>query len=208
MATAPNQPTPAAGVTPAPPGGPPKELSGSQWVSRFPGSSKVTDLTQPFQSKFSAFQSAIKTAGGTVTVSATLRPPERAYLMHWCWQIVNKGTKPKDIPPMNGVAIEWVHGDDAKTLSAAKDMVNGYGMQTLKIAPALKSMHTIGEAVDMNVSWQGDLNIVEKAGTTKKITTTPRDGMNTDLAAVGKGYGVIKFYLGAVDKPHWSSDGK
>jgi hypothetical protein len=42
----------------------------------------------------------------------------------------------------------------------------------------------------------------------QKNTSTPKDGMNEDLHVVGKGYGVIKFLLGAVDKPHWSSNGK
>ncbi len=128
--------------------------------------------------------------------------------MHWCWQIAHKKSKPKGIPAMAGVNIEWDHGDDTKSISASQDMVDAYGMQRLKIPPALESMHTRGEAVDMNVSWTGDLEIGEKTGTSKTIASTPRDGTNKDLAAVGKGYGVIKFYLGAVDKPHWSSDGK
>ena len=43
---------------------------------------------------------------------------------------------------------------------------------------------------------------------TVEIASGPRDGMNPELAKVGASYGVIKFYGGAVDRPHWSTNGK
>jgi hypothetical protein len=75
-------------------------------------------------------------------------------------------------------------------------------------APALNSRHTDGKAVDMNISWSETLKINDAEGKEAEIRTTPRTGMNAELHAVGKSYGVIKFHLRAADKPHWSEDGK
>ena len=124
----------------------PKELSGAQWVSRFPGSSSTNDL----QGTFRAAQASQQ---------------------------------------------------------AAQAMVDAYGMNNLNIAPALSSNHTRGTAIDMNISWSGTLTIAGADGKNVIINTLPRTGMNVQLHAVGKGYGVTKFVGGNTDKPHWSIDG-
>jgi hypothetical protein len=59
------------------------ELSGGQWVARFPGSAEVEECRDPFKSSLTRFVSALRAAGANVTISATFRPVERAYLMHW-----------------------------------------------------------------------------------------------------------------------------
>lgn len=152
-------------------------------------------------------------AGATVSIAATLRPKERAFLMHWCWMIANKKTSAKDVPTMEGVNINWQHTDSAgkysesASIAAAKAMVDGYGMQHLQVAPALNSRHTEGKAVDMKISWSGTLSITDSSGKTISIATAPRDGMNAELHAVGKNYGVIKYVGGDKDKPHWSDNG-
>lgn len=189
------------------------ELSGAQWVGRFPTSASTDDLEQPFRSNAEAFINAMRVAGATVLVSATLRPPERAYLMHWCWKISKQNANPQQVPASSGVSIEWAHNDasgaysETASRAAATAMVNGYGMQNLQIAPALNSKHIQGVAIDMSISWSGNLTINNASGTAVTITSSPRTGMNTDLAAVGATYGVIKFVGGDSDKPHWSDDG-
>ena len=70
------------------------EVSGPQWCARFPTSNKLEDLTQDFGDACRAFISAMKKGGATVSVAATYRPPERAYLMHWCCMIGNSGQDP------------------------------------------------------------------------------------------------------------------
>ena len=70
---------------------PAKELSGKQWVSRFPGSADTADLVDPFRAGVDGFIAALKEAKAKVSIGATFRPRERMYLMHWCWQI-SKGT--------------------------------------------------------------------------------------------------------------------
>ena len=191
---------------------PVKEKSGLQWVGRYPGSTSTSDLAQPFGGNVDSFIAALRLAGAMVVISATLRPSERAYLMHYSWEIVH-GADPATIPAKDGVDIDWAHLDVAghtnltAAKSAAQDMVSEFQMGGLKVAPALQSRHVEGNAIDMTISWSGVLSIVNALGKAVSITSTPRDGMNADLQAVGKSYGVIKFVGGEKDRPHWSNDG-
>ena len=192
---------------------PAREPSGRQWVARFPTSASVADCASPFRENLKAFIAAMDAAGASVNIAATLRPPQRAYLMHWCWCIVKQKVDPRSIPPIDGVPIAWAHldgqgGYDAiASVAAAQDMVEAYGMQALNVAPALQSNHISGTAVDMAISWPGTLSIARRDGVVVHIDSQPRTGMNPDLKAVGATYGVLKFVGGASDMPHWSADG-
>ena len=155
-----------------------------------------------------AFVAALRAAGARVVVSATYRPGERAYLMHWAWKIKNKKVSPAKVPPRAGIEIDWNHEDDEASIAAASAMVDAYGISTLKIAPALQSRHTERKAIDMTISWTvKELVIMNASNEEEKIASLPRTGMNAELHAVGLSYGVTKFRGGAVDKPHWSTDG-
>ena len=200
--------TPSADTTPAVVSIPERELSGDAWVQRFPGSANISDLEDGFQQNVNLFVTAMRSAGMGVVISATHRPEERAYLMHWCWMIAKERVAPNDVPTYEGVNIQWDHGDDQASIRAAKAMVSGYGMSGLNVAPALRSRHTERRAIDMTISWNAQsIAIAGSDGDLVTITTTPRSGMNADLQTVGRGYGVIKFVGGASDKPHWSTDG-
>jgi hypothetical protein len=184
-----------------------KEPSGVVWVSRFPTSQLTTTLVDGFRQKCDAFLAALNTAGATVKINATLRPPERAYLMHWSFLISASQFDPGDVPPHAGVDIEWVHRkgngspDLASSRSAAAAMVHGYD---IAFVPSLTSLHIFGKAIDMSIGWNGALNIKQKNGTAKSIASQPRSGLNHDLWAVGATYGVLKL---PSDPPHWSSTG-
>ena len=108
---------------------------------------------------------------------------------------------------MDGVDIQWVHidsdgnPDPTASVLAATQMVGGYG---IVFKPALTSRHTEGMAIDMSISWQGNLAIRNAAGDPVVITSSPRNGSNSDLWSAGETYGVIKL---STDPPHWSSDG-
>ena len=192
---------------------PAREPSGRAWVARFPTSASVADCAQPFRDNHTAFLAALGAAGASVNIAATLRPRQRAYLMHWCWSIVKQKTDPRTIAPLDGVAIAWAHldaqgnFDPIASVAAAEDMVEAYGMQGLNVAPALQSNHISGTAVDMAISWNGSLTINKRDGSAVAIASLPRSGMNPDLKTVGTSYGVIKFVGGASDMPHWSADG-
>ncbi|MBB5191458.1 fructose/tagatose bisphosphate aldolase [Silvimonas terrae] len=186
-----------------------KELSGAQWVTKYPGSSDTADLEEDFKIATESFLAALRLAKATVYIAATFRPPERAYLMHWSWKIAHKKVKPEKVPARSGILIEWDHGDEEKSIQAAKSMVSSYGMDGLKVAPALSSRHTEGKAIDMSIAWSSKvLTISDASGKEIEIKEGVKNGMNSELHKIGESYGVIKFKLGAKDKPHWSSDGK
>ena len=188
-----------------------KELSGAQWCIRFPGSKTITTLEPRFQQGVSNFLLALQQAGAQYHLNATYRPPERAYLMTWCWMLANGQVEPKAVPPRNGVLIEWVHATKEKSIAAAKAMVREYRMTKLLTKPAGEnSLHCVGEAIDVDINWEHlvSLKIKNAADKIVTITSNPRTGMNTELWQVGRTYRVIKFFGGAADKPHWSSTGK
>src|SRR5215831_9873173 len=184
-----------------------RELSGAIWVNRFPTSKSTDTLADGFRQNCDAFLAALANAEATVTISATLRPPERAYLMHWSFVINTGEVDPEDVPRQRGVEIEWVHRsrngspDLRASRAAAAEMVHGYGIVH---RPALTSLHIFGKAIDMNVEWEGTLRIKQKNGTAKLIRSLPRTGLNHELWAVGATYSVFKL---PSDAPHWSNTG-
>jgi hypothetical protein len=186
-----------------------KSLSGKSWTNEFPGSKSLDDLEPKFKSSAKKFIDALEKAGAKVDINATKRPKERAYLMHHSWKIVNQDDyDASKIPPLNGVNINWWHGDIEKSKTAAKEMVDGFGLNNLKTPPALDSRHIECDAIDMNISWKDNLRIKKDDGSDVIISTTPRDGTNAQLIEVGASYGVIHFKNVNKDKVHWSIDGR
>ena len=183
-------------------------LSGPKWVDQHPESTTIDDLIEPFRGNVNRFLAALKAAGAAVTIACTLRPPERAYLMHYSFGIARMKLDPASALPMAGVDIQWVHtdlkgvADVVASRKAAEQMVEAYGIVFL---PVLKSRHTEGNAIDMDISWESDLTVVDAKGKQVTITIQPRTGAgNAHLQAVGATYGVRKL---ASDPPHWSIDG-
>jgi hypothetical protein len=177
------------------------ELSGPHWCARFPTSSSPDTLVEPFRGKVKRFLAALAAGKATVTINATFRPKQRAYLMHYAFRIANREIAPRAVPPLGGVEIAWVHASEAQAVAAAQRMVDTYG---IAFPPALASRHTQGLAIDMDISWSGDLVIDDGKGRHLAVQTQPRDGGNQALWGIGDSYGVIKL---ASDPPHWSSDG-
>ena len=183
-------------------------LSGSQWVSQFPTSTSIEDLSDPFRSSARRFVAALRQAHASVIIADTLRRPERSHLMHFAFAIAREAADPTAVPAMPGVDIQWVHlnaqglPDLAASRTAAEQMVQGYG---IVFKPALNSQHTEGKAIDMTITWLNNLVIANGTGTTVTISSSPRAGAgNADLHLVGSSYGVIKLLS---DPPHWSFDG-
>jgi hypothetical protein len=178
------------------------EPSGPQWCARYPASQSLDDLLPDFGDQVRAFLSQLQKAGASVSVADTYRPPERAYLMHWCCMIGGSGQDPAAVPAMAGVDIDWTCGNSvALARNKAKQMMTGYQIQ---FPAALESRHTQRRAVDMTIGWNDALNIIDFNGQTHAITGSPRNGSNPDLIAVGATFGVIKLVS---DPPHWSDDG-
>lgn len=186
-----------------------RELSGEHWCARFLGSKKTSALKPEFRQKADSFIAALRAAGAMVDPESTLRPKERSYLMHCSWLIAKKMVTPEKVPMDKGVLIEWVHPTLDESIKAAEKMTQTYQIDGLPIPPALStSLHNTGEAIDMTIFWSGVLKIKNSTGDEITIESLPKTGMNPDLHKVGKTYGVIKYFGGDKDKPHWSATGK
>ncbi|MFF8727108.1 hypothetical protein ACF073_11525 [Streptomyces sp. NPDC015171] len=196
-------------------------LSGKAWGSRFPTSSRLEDLADGFRGKVTSFIRAMRQGGITVTPVATLRPPQRAYMMHYAWLVAKKKMSADKVPPFkpaNGQAridICWQHTDakgafdSAASVSAAQSLVTALGIDPrLRVAPALNTLHTQGLAIDMTTTWSTrSVVVTDHGGHRVTISTTPHSGLNPKLISVGRGYGVIHFSPAADDANHWSSTG-
>lgn len=185
------------------------EPSGPQWCARFPGSASTSDLSPEFRPGAEAFIAALKVSGASVTISATFRPPERAYLMHFCCLVAGYRDKagifhqiaPEAVPPFKGVDIDWTHGGDVGAArAAAVQMRVGY---MIAFPAALVSNHTRRDAIDMTIRWTGTLKISDAHGK-EHLIGAPCDGSNPQLHTVGATFGVLKLVS---DAPHWSRDG-
>lgn len=181
-------------------------LSGAAWwnanQAKYPNSEKLTDLASPFRENAVAFIDAIKAAGGKVIVSATRRNRTRAHLMHYSWRVSRGEVAPKDVPALAGLAIRWDHGDLAKSRKGAREMSDLFG---IAFQPSLTSNHIDGRAVDMTINWTGTIDVKDKAGK-KRSLSTPRTGdANPELHAIGATFGVRKLLS---DPPHWSDNGR
>jgi hypothetical protein len=170
--------------------------SGRAWCARYPTSTSINDLTPRFAESVSSFIYSLKDAGARVDVSATYRPVERAYLMHWAWKIAKREVLPVAIPTMDGVDIDWAYDGNLNAARAgAQEMVDGYG---LAYEPVLVSRHTQRRAIDMTIHWKGIIHVKDARGVVHACSK------QEELWPIGASFGVIKL---PKDAPHWSDDG-
>jgi len=183
-------------------------LSGKEWAAKFPTSVELSDLNSTFRAKVQKYLEALRKAGAKVEILGTRRPKERTYIMHWAWRIARQGFDPRRVPAMPRLNIDWWHGEASRSKVAAQAMVNAFGLNRLSEPPALTSHHNEGKAIDLRISWAGDLRIKDGQGQMRTISTRPRDTTNAELMAVGASYGVFHAIDADKVKVHWSIDGK
>ena len=194
---------------PAAPAADTRVLSGASWCAQYPTGTTIAELTDAaFQANVQAFRGAMVAAATpanalSISISATYRPPQRAHLMHYSYNVHKGTTSPADANAASaatGININWDHGDPATSRAKAGEMVTTYG---IAYAPALKSRHTEGKAIDWTITWSGSLMIARK-GETTPLDCTGNGTTSANLHAVGASYGVHKL---TSDPPHWSTDG-
>lgn len=173
-----------------------RELSGAQWCARFPGTNEIGALDVSFRSGVQNFKAAMETAGIGVRVSATYRPVERAYLMHYAVRVANGSIAPDAVPDLAGVNIEWDHGEIGASKQAAQAMANAYN---IVFPPAYPTRHSLRLAIDMTLANVRNKTVKDAEGNDVDI------GREADLYPVGASYGVLKL---VVDRPHWSDNGQ
>jgi LysM repeat protein len=183
-------------------------LSGANWCSKFPGSQKISDLNQNFRVCVNSFFAALETVGVKPKVNATLRPPERSYLMYNAFNIAKGKVSPDRVGRYAGVNIEWVHRDAQGKMDveaskrAAMAMCDGYGLDTTsakqKVGKPGMSRHNYGAAIDMNIAGYLKKKVRDACGYEIELKSF------ADLVKVGRSYGVI-FWSG--ENMHWSDTG-
>src|SRR6202022_779447 len=99
-----------------------------EWCTRFPASDSVDRLMVPFRDKVKRFLAALGAGDASVSIGATFRPKQLAYLMHYAWQIGNRKIAPRAVPPLAGVDICGVHGTPDESVAAAEAMLATYGI--------------------------------------------------------------------------------
>lgn len=215
-----------------------RELSGSIWVKRYNGSKNIEDLEENFRKCVKKFIEALentqiieqddkpkkgtdgKTKKAKYEIGSTFRPKERAYLMHWSFKVALLDFDVTKVPPMEGVAINWDHGDPKESKAAAKEMVDGYGFdknllseKNLKsekpTTPSPTTNHANRTAIDLAITWDENckLKIKKADGVETTISSPPPNSTNPDLIDVAKGYGLIHYIHVEKDMNHWSLDG-
>jgi peptidoglycan hydrolase-like protein with peptidoglycan-binding domain len=176
-------------------------LSGPEWTAKYLFSDSLEDLAFPFRGYAKEFEAALKESGAKIEMSNTFRPPERAYIMHYCFKIAARWLGDVDVPSFPGVEVDWVHYTPEISVWWADKMVVKYD---IAFPPALRSNHTVGRAIDWYIEWEGTIKIKDLSGNVVEIGSPRNSFDNTKLWAVGQSYGVYKL---PADPPHWSFDG-
>jgi hypothetical protein len=183
-------------------------LSGATWwranQARYPNSRRIEDLEGGFRTNVERFIAAMRKGGATVSVASTRRNATRAHLMHYSWKVAHGEIDPSNVPSVAGLSIQWDHGTSAASRKGAQEMVSLFNMAHVA---SLTSNHIAGKAIDMSVSWKGDLSIgVPGKLAPVVIRDGPRDGAGSrSLHDVGRTFGVLKLRS---DPPHWSVNGR
>ena len=183
----------------------PAQLSGAAWwqanQARYTNSDKITDLIPDFAAKVQAFVDSLRAGGAQVKVSSTRRNPVRAYLMHYSWRLGAGQVAAASIPPKPGCEVVWDHRNEGISRRCAAEMRDLFN---IAYQPSLTSRHIEGKAIDMTITWAGDLILRDGQGRMVPIAPPRTGDVNAALHRVGASYGVIKLVS---DKPHWSTDG-
>jgi hypothetical protein len=167
-----------------------------------------------------AFATAMKHAGITVRTLSTLRPPERAYLMHYSWLVAKRKLSPLKVPGFAAskkhppVGICWVHAtahgtSKPQSMAAASKLAAAFHVASMGTTPTLTSLRTEGEAIVISTTWTSRrITIKNASGHSVVIRTGPRNGLNAKLIAVGVTYDVIHFRPAGKSRNDWSANGE
>jgi hypothetical protein len=181
-------------------------LSGAAWwhanQARFGNSHKTADLVPGFREDVERFIAAMRAGGANIQISSTRRNKVRAYLMHFSWRIAKGEIAASNVPPEPGCQIIWDHGNTAKSRAAAQEMKDLFN---IAFKPSLTSNHIAGKAIDMTISWNGTLNMVDGQGRAVAVPPPSPGSLNAKLHRIGASYNVLKLLS---DPPHWSTNGR
>jgi hypothetical protein len=182
------------------------QLSGAAWwhanQAKYANSHKIEDLIPGFREDVQRFVDAMRAGGASISISSTRRNKIRAYLMHYSWQVAGGAVAASAVPAEPGCPIIWDHGNSAKSKAAAKEMKDLFN---IAFKPSLTSNHIAGKAIDMTITWNGTLNMVDGNGRAVAVPPPSPGSLNAKLHQVGATFRVLKLLS---DPPHWSTNGR
>ena len=131
-----------------------ERLSGAHWKAiadeKFPSLKSVDDLSVGFKPKAQAFLAMLDDNAISYDIESTLRPKERSYLFHYCLEVSSGRMKAKDVPKLDGVDINWDHGDEKESQAGAQDIANAFVLIGVAAHP---SNHNRGDAMDLKMNF-------------------------------------------------------
>jgi hypothetical protein len=203
-----------------------ERLSGAHWnkiaTDRWGGATpNIAELESGFGSDLQKFMDMLRANNIKPKLTSAFRPKQRSYLFHWCLEVANGRMAPKDVPTMEGVEINWDHGNEAKSRQAAQALAVSFGLVGVA---ALTSNHNSGLAADMVMDFKGNTTntITYKIGSrtvtrTIKVDDEAIDGEKNakkvisnigarEFSKAGADFGVKR----AIDNDivHWSRSGR
>ena len=204
----------AAGQAPPPSPQPPApagtyQRSGAEWfeIANASGWSNTTELTAldpSWRPRVEAFIAGLRAAGAEVRITAGLRHPNRAFLMHYAWGVAHGQYTPSQANQVcrgRGIHIDWDHGDVAASRTAAQALVAAFD---LVHQASITSNHIRGLAIDMEIS-NLPASITMNGHTYTTQLGASGEAAARSVAPIGRAMGVI--WLGPADVVHWSHDG-
>ncbi|WP_428263173.1 pesticin C-terminus-like muramidase [Haliangium sp.] len=184
--------------------------SGAEWVGIANANGWVNDtsfssLDSSWGPRAEAFVTGLRAAGASVTVSAGLRHPKRAFLMHYAWGVAHGQYTPAQANTAcrgQGINIEWDHGNAAASRTAAQALVSAFHLVR---QASITSNHIRGLAIDITISnLPGSITMNGRTYTTRAGASGTAAAES--VAPIGRDMGVIWF--GAGDRVHWSHNGR
>jgi Bacterial SH3 domain/Bacterial toxin homologue of phage lysozyme, C-term len=186
------------------------QRSGANWVqianaNGWSNTTAFSALDASWGPLAEAFVNGLRAAGASVRITAGLRHPNRAFLMHYAWGVAHGQYTPAQANAAcrgRGIDIQWDHGNAAASRAAAQALVSAFG---LVHQASITSNHVRGLAIDMEISG------LPASITFNGQTYSTRRGAGGSAAAasvapIGRDNGVIWF--GAGDYVHWSQNGR
>ncbi len=166
----------------------------------FVNGTTLDTLKDDFKTSAEAVIGGITAAGGSVTITSTLRHPARAAVMYYA-KYLNKTDQVKAIFNQHGISVDNKNG-------ANYDAQCAFGIQNNTVG--LNSNHIYGHAVDMNItSLPSSINVngtTVNTGGNKSDWIANASALDSALKKAGVASN-FKWY-GSGDEVHWSTTGR
>lgn len=127
-----------------------KQIADDRWGGATPD---IAELESGFGGDLQKFIDMLKANNITPSLESAYRPPQRSYLFHYCVKVWKGKIAPNKVPAMDGVDINWDHGNLAASRKGAEELAHAFELVGVAAHP---SNHNSGQAVDMKMDFTGN----------------------------------------------------